>query len=274
MSDPIAPSPSADAPAAPPTSVEFKLHDDVRVDPVDWAARAAAVRTGLVSEGLPASDMFGALNAFRFLDDAGATWTYNGSDWSTWNGTSWVAGTPPAELKLQPFKLDLVPDAPDSAPTLPSPRPATAPLASPQPATATPVPPVQGAPVSSPVVQPAPAPVPAAAPLLASPAVVPQPTPSPTTQQQQPSPTPQPALAPPPRQPLPMPATYRPSHVVPRTGVPAWSQPDPRTSPVTQLAPGLDVMVVEWQPTGWARIVCSNQWSGWVDGRYLVPIGR
>ncbi len=71
-----------------------------------------------------------------------------------------------------------------------------------------------------------------------------------------------------------MPPTYRPSHAVPPTGMPAWQTPDPRLNPVTHLGPGLDVMVVEWQPSGWARIVCSNQWSGWVDGRLLVPWGQ
>jgi hypothetical protein len=33
-------------------------------------------------------------------------------------------------------------------------------------------------------------------------------------------------------------------------------------------------MVAEAFPNGWARIVCSNGWVGWVDGRYLVPIGQ
>jgi hypothetical protein len=32
-------------------------------------------------------------------------------------------------------------------------------------------------------------------------------------------------------------------------------------------------MVVETYPNGWARIVCSNQWSAWVDGRLLSPLG-
>lgn len=118
MTDPIAPNPPADAAAALPASVEFGPRGDIHVDPADWAARAAAVREGLVAEGLPASDMFEALNGFRFLDDAGATWTYNGSDWSSWNGTTWVTSAPPAALKLQPFRLDLVPEAPDSVPVL------------------------------------------------------------------------------------------------------------------------------------------------------------
>ena len=41
--------------------------------------------------------------------------------------------------------------------------------------------------------------------------------------------------------------------------------------PDLALPPGLGLMVVEWDPSGWARVVASNQWSAWVDGRQLVP---
>ena len=258
MSDPIAPKQSADGPGALPSSVEFRPRGDIHVDPADWAARAAAVRAGLAAEGLPASDMFEALNGFRFLDDAGAMWTYNGTDWSSWNGTTWVTSAQPASLKLQPFSMDLVPEAPDSVPALASSEPAVeaAPVVEVAPALVAPAAMV----VPVPVVAPTPGPVPAAAPLPASPAVVPQPSPVPAQQ--------------PAQRPSPVPPNYRPSHLVPHTGMPAWSQPDPRVNPVTQLGPSLDVMVVEWQPSGWARIVCSNQWSGWVDGRLLVPWGQ
>jgi len=57
-------------------------------------------------------------------------------------------------------------------------------------------------------------------------------------------------------------------------GMPAWPQPDPRLQPQFHLAPGLDAMVAEWLPSGWARIICSNGWSGWVDGRQLQPYGQ
>src|SRR5439155_10455279 len=54
--------------------------------------------------------------------------------------------------------------------------------------------------------------------------------------------------------------------------LPAWSRPDPAVPADHRLDPGLDVMVTESFPNGWARIVCSNTWSGWVDGRLLVPV--
>jgi hypothetical protein len=34
------------------------------------------------------------------------------------------------------------------------------------------------------------------------------------------------------------------------------------------------VMVGEWSQSGWARVVASNGWSAWVDGRMLVPFGQ
>jgi hypothetical protein len=63
---------------------------------------------------------------------------------------------------------------------------------------------------------------------------------------------------------------YRASHTVPPSGLHVWSRPDPSMSPVAELDPGLDVMLVEELENGWARVVCSNRWSGWVDGRRLI----
>lgn len=65
-------------------------------------------------------------------------------------------------------------------------------------------------------------------------------------------------------------APYRPTHQVPPGGLPAWETPDPAATPVATLDAGLDVMVVEQAGYGWARVVCSNGWSAWVDGRQLM----
>jgi hypothetical protein len=67
----------------------------------------------------------------------------------------------------------------------------------------------------------------------------------------------------------PPPATFSATHAVPPTGLSAWAMPDSR-NPAVQLSPGLEVMVTEWRPDGWARIVAPNGWSGWVDGRLLT----
>ena len=64
---------------------------------------------------------------------------------------------------------------------------------------------------------------------------------------------------------------YRCTHTVPAPGLPAWSTPDPSATPAAQLNPGLDVMVAEQHANGWTRIICSNGWGGWVDGRRLIP---
>jgi hypothetical protein len=63
---------------------------------------------------------------------------------------------------------------------------------------------------------------------------------------------------------------YAPTHHVPITGMAAWSRPDGTLQPEQTLAAGLDVMVTEQRPDGWAHIVCSNEWEAWVDGRLLV----
>ncbi len=62
-------------------------------------------------------------------------------------------------------------------------------------------------------------------------------------------------------------------HRVPDTGLPAWAAPDPSRPPVANLAPHLELRVAE-RAGDWARVVASNGWSGWVDGRRLIPTGR
>jgi hypothetical protein len=63
---------------------------------------------------------------------------------------------------------------------------------------------------------------------------------------------------------------WRPSHVVPATGLPAWDRPDPAAPPSATLAAGTEVRVLE--ETGvWRRVATATGWQGWVDGRTLVP---
>jgi RsiW-degrading membrane proteinase PrsW (M82 family) len=63
-----------------------------------------------------------------------------------------------------------------------------------------------------------------------------------------------------------------PTHAVPPGGQPAWASPDPASAPVATLAPGLDLVVAE-RAGDWARVVAANGWTGWVDGRRLIPRG-
>ncbi|MFJ3234370.1 hypothetical protein [Streptomyces sp. NPDC086787] len=65
-------------------------------------------------------------------------------------------------------------------------------------------------------------------------------------------------------------AAFRPTHVVPSYGMPAWDTPDP-ARPTVPLDPLLPVQLVERQGD-WGRIRCANGWSAWVDGRYLVAV--
>jgi len=64
-------------------------------------------------------------------------------------------------------------------------------------------------------------------------------------------------------------SAFSPTHRTPKGGLAAWEAPDPGRPPGPRLDPRLDVEVVESRPDGWARVVCANGWSAWVDGRLL-----
>ena len=63
---------------------------------------------------------------------------------------------------------------------------------------------------------------------------------------------------------------FRPTHVVPREGLPAWEAPDP-SRPTVPLDALLPVELAD-RRGDWGRVVCANGWSAWVDGRLLVPV--
>ncbi|MFF6909192.1 hypothetical protein ACFY9Q_25050 [Streptomyces sp. NPDC012389] len=65
---------------------------------------------------------------------------------------------------------------------------------------------------------------------------------------------------------------FRPTHVVPPDGLPAWEAPDAArpTDPLDALLP---VRLAE-RRGDWAYVVCSNGWAAWVDGRLLVSVPR
>jgi len=122
--------------------------------------------------------------------------------------------------------------------------------------------------VVAPQVVPTPTPIPTPAP-LPQPSFTPQPA-QPVVAQPvaaQPAYTPQPYQA----QPVPQPAPagqWAPSHSVPPQGLRAWGAPDPAGPVVANLAPGLPIQVAEVRGA-WARVICSNGWTGWIDGRII-----
>ncbi|MFE5513907.1 hypothetical protein ACFQ9J_25580 [Streptomyces sp. NPDC056529] len=63
---------------------------------------------------------------------------------------------------------------------------------------------------------------------------------------------------------------FRPTHVVPRDGLPAWEAPDPGlpTAPLDAFLP----VRLEERSGDWGRIRCSNGWTAWVDARLLVGV--
>ncbi len=161
-----------------------------------------------------------------------------------------------------------------------APTPAPVVDATPVPAAADPVATPAPTPAESTFAQPAtPAPsaVPAAVPVtqpLPTPSFTPQPVPA---QPVQPAYTPQPYQAQPVQaqpvqaQPVAQPAPaggWTPSHSVPPQGLRAWGAPDPSGPVVANLAPGLPIQVAEVRGA-WARVICSNGWTGWIDGRII-----
>lgn len=62
---------------------------------------------------------------------------------------------------------------------------------------------------------------------------------------------------------------FVPTHTIPASGTRAWETPDGSGPAAARLDPGLEVQVVE-RKDDWAKILCSNGWEAWVDGRKLV----
>ncbi|MFF5703140.1 hypothetical protein ACFY7H_11635 [Streptomyces sp. NPDC012794] len=67
-------------------------------------------------------------------------------------------------------------------------------------------------------------------------------------------------------------AGFRPTHVVPQDGLPAWEAPDV-SRPTTALDPFLPVRLLS-RHGEWGEIECANGWTAWVDGRLLVAVPR
>ncbi|MFF1450431.1 hypothetical protein ACFVYF_20160 [Streptomyces sp. NPDC058274] len=63
---------------------------------------------------------------------------------------------------------------------------------------------------------------------------------------------------------------FRPTHVVPQEGLPAWETPDP-SHPTVSLDALLPVELVD-RRGDWGRVLCANGWSAWVDGRLLIAV--
>ncbi|WP_244315707.1 hypothetical protein, partial [Streptomyces albidochromogenes] len=63
---------------------------------------------------------------------------------------------------------------------------------------------------------------------------------------------------------------FRPTHVVPQDGLPAWEEPDV-SLPTEPLDPLLPVRLID-RRGDWGQILCANGWSAWVDGRLLLSV--
>src|SRR5688500_18765034 len=60
--------------------------------------------------------------------------------------------------------------------------------------------------------------------------------------------------------------------MAPDAGLRTWATAD-ASQPTAALPAGLQVQLAE-RHGDWARIVCSNGWSAWVDARELIDVGK
>ncbi|WP_330328976.1 hypothetical protein OHS33_04015 [Streptomyces sp. NBC_00536] len=65
-------------------------------------------------------------------------------------------------------------------------------------------------------------------------------------------------------------ADFKPTHIVPQEGLPAWEAPDLSLA-TTPLDAFLPVQLLSRRGE-WGEVLCSNGWSAWVDGRLLVAV--
>jgi hypothetical protein len=74
------------------------------------------------------------------------------------------------------------------------------------------------------------------------------------------------------QQPHPAASAFAPTHTVPPQGMQAWAAPDPNGAVVATLGGGLPIQITEVRGA-WAHVLCSNGWTGWVDGR-IIGVAR
>jgi hypothetical protein len=64
-------------------------------------------------------------------------------------------------------------------------------------------------------------------------------------------------------------AAFEPTHAAPAAGLKTWVTAG--GDPAADIPAGLEVQLAERQGD-WAKVLCSNGWSTWVDGRELIDL--
>jgi hypothetical protein len=65
-------------------------------------------------------------------------------------------------------------------------------------------------------------------------------------------------------------SAFKPTHVIPDSGLGAWNEPDGQQPVAAWVEPGTEVRVDEWRGA-WAHASFVNGWVAWLDGRQLRP---
>ena len=61
------------------------------------------------------------------------------------------------------------------------------------------------------------------------------------------------------------------THLTPIAGMDSWPRPDAQATLGPRISENLEVQVLD-RAGDWAKVVFSNGWSAWVDGRLLLPV--
>ena len=107
-------------PSLVPVTVQFVPMDGPGITPQDWEARAKHLADLLTEDEFPPDELPNSLRELSLRDEAGWSWTYDGSSWWVWDGAAWIQRVPTGQLQLMPFTMETHVDA------VPSPIPAVA----------------------------------------------------------------------------------------------------------------------------------------------------
>jgi protease PrsW len=69
----------------------------------------------------------------------------------------------------------------------------------------------------------------------------------------------------------PPPPPFMPTNIAPANGLDVWAQPNPASHLVARLEKGTAVRILQ-HLGAWAHVLVAAGWSGWVDGRALLPL--
>jgi hypothetical protein len=93
-------------PALVPVTVQLVPAAGPGITPAEWEARAHRLGELLAEDEFPPDQLPAVLRELFLRDEAGVSWSYDGSAWWAWDGSTWSAGTVGGVLQLLPFSME------------------------------------------------------------------------------------------------------------------------------------------------------------------------